>query len=117
MASLQPRHGELQLRCSNKIRSHWQKIRWALNTCQSGFYMLGDTLALLSLAAQCAAMLSDNEAAQLVKTDSDDSQGSDDYDSDKYYPSLTVSTPLASDKPPPSTVGVSQPPKRKWGRL
>ena len=77
--------------------------------------MLGDTLALLSLAAQCAAMLSDNEAAQLVKTDSDDSQGSDDYDSDKYYPSLTVSTPLASDKPPPSTVGVSQPPKRKRG--
>ena len=63
MASPQPRHGELQLRCSNKIHSHWQKIRWALNTCQSGFYMLGDTLDLLSLAVQCTAMLSDNEAA------------------------------------------------------
>ena len=53
-------------------------------------------------------MLSDDEAAQLIKTASDDSQDSDDLDSDKHHPSLTVSTPLASNKPPPSTVGVSQ---------
>ena len=114
MASLQPRHGELRLHRSNK---HQQKIRWALNTCHSGFYMLGDTLDLLSLAAQRAVMLSDNEAAQLVKTTSDEPQDSDDSDSDEYHPSLTVSTPLASDELPPSTVGVSQPQRESVGAL
>ena len=97
MASPQPRHGELRLHRSTSID---KKIRWALNTRHSGFYTLGDTLDLLSLAAQRAAMLSDDEAAQLVKTASDDSQDSDDSDSDKYHPSLTVSAPLASNKPP-----------------
>jgi len=106
MASPQPRHGELRLHRSNK---HRQKIRWALNTCHSGFYTLGDALDLLSPAAQHVATLFDDEAVQLVKTASDDSQDSDDSDSDKYHPFLTVSAPLASNKPPPSTVGVSQP--------
>ena len=86
-----------------------------MNTCHPGFYTLGDTLDLLSLAVQRAVMLSDDEAAQLVKTASDDSQDSDDSDSGKYHPSLTVSTPLASDKPPPSTVGVSQPQRESEG--
>ena len=75
--------------------------------------MLGNTLDLLFPAAQCTALLSDDKAAQLMKTDSDYSQDSDDLDSDKYHPSLTVSTPLASDKLPPLTVAVSPTPKRK----
>ena len=112
MASPQPRHGELRLHRSNKYR---QEIRWALNTCHCRFYTLGDTIDLLSLAAQRAATLSDDEAAQLVKTASDDSQDSDDSDSVKHHPSFTVSTSLASDKPPPSTVGVSQPQRESEG--
>ena len=86
-----------------------------MNTCQSGFHTLVDTLDLLSLAKQCAAMLSDDKAAQLVKTASDGSQDSDDSDYDKLYPFLTVSTPIASGKLPPSMVGVSQPQRESEG--
>ena len=45
-----------------------KKIHWALNTSHSVIYTLGDTLDLLSLAAQHAAMLSNIEAAQIVNT-------------------------------------------------
>ena len=77
------------------------------------FYMLGDTLDLLCQAAQHSATLSDNEAAQLIKTASDDSQDSNHLDSDKCHLSSTVSTPLAFNEPPPLTVDFSQPLKRK----
>ena len=79
--------------------------------------MLGDTLDLLSLAVQHAATLSDDKAAQLIKTALDDLQDSKDLYSDKYHPSITVSTPLASNKLPPLTVGVSQPQRESKGAL
>jgi len=65
---------------------------------------------LLSQAVQCAATLSDNETLQLIEDASDESQDAGDSDS------FTISTPLAPDNPPRSTVAVSAPPKRRRAR-
>ena len=109
MASPQPRHGELRSHRYKHWRGRRPKLRWASCTRYSVSYVPKETFGLLPQAVQYAVTLSDDEALQLIEGAPDESQDAGDSDSDEYYPSFTISTPLAPDNPPRSTVAVSAP--------
>jgi len=97
-------------------RGRWPKLRRASCTRYSVFYVPKEFFVLLSQAVQCAATLSDDETLQLIEGASDEPQDARDSDSDECHPSFTISTPLAPDNPPQSTVALSAPPKRRRAR-
>jgi len=84
-------------------------LRQASCTRYSVSYVPKEFFVLLSQAVQCAATLSDDETLQLIEGASYEPQDTRDSDSDEYHPSFTISTPLAPDNPPQSTVAVSAP--------